>query len=426
MSEVTGALSGGDAAPLREARLRLRWRLLGGIGLLSALVLLGSIAWWMLYGRTHVATDNAYVNGNLVQVTPQVSGTVVAVNADETRLVKQGEPLVELDPADFQVAQASAEAELGEAVRMVRGLYAGHRQAQAALAEREAAVASAQAELARSEAEVERTEAEHRRRQALAAQGFVSPENALTARTAATAAAASRRAAAAALAQSRAAVEVSRNQLAAATSLVDGVELAAHPRVRAAAGHLRGAVLALERTRLPAPVSGYVARRGVQVGQRVTPGTVLMNIVPVEQAWVDANFKESQIEDLRLGQPATLAADLYGSGVVFHGRVEGLGAGTGSAFALLPAQNATGNWIKIVQRLPVRIALDPAELAAHPLRVGLSMRVTVDTANRGGDVLDRKPGSGPRFSTPVYQHQDAAAEALIARIISQNLATTVR
>jgi membrane fusion protein (multidrug efflux system) len=227
-------------------------------------------------------------------------------------------------------------------------------------------------------------------------------------------------AARAALASAEAAVAAAREQLASNRALTQGVPIARHPNVLAAAAKVREAYLADRRTVLPAPVAGYVARRSVQLGQRVAAGTPLMSLVPAEEMWVDANFKENQLRNLRLGQAATLTADLYGGKVEYHGRIAGLGMGTGAAFALLPAQNATGNWIKVVQRVPVRIALDPGELRAHPLRVGLSMLVDVDTSDRSGPMLAEQPRSTPVAQTGVYADLDRGAESEVARIIADN------
>ena len=262
--------------------------------------------YWYLYGSVHVGTDDAYVGGNVVQVTPQIEGTVVAVNADDTRLVHEGDVLVELDAADADVKLASAEAELADAVRSVRGLYANSAQAQAGIAQRVADQRKAQSDLAAAEAEVQKAQAEYRRREALAKENFVSPENVLTAKTTAEAAAAQRDAAHAAVAQTQAAIAAAQQQLRAASGLVDNISLEEHPRVRAAAAKVKEAYLDRERVAIRAPVTGYVAKRSVQVGQRVAPGTPLMAVVPGDQMWVDANFKEGELKDVRIGQPVRL------------------------------------------------------------------------------------------------------------------------
>ncbi|WP_153114661.1 HlyD family efflux transporter periplasmic adaptor subunit [Rhodocyclus tenuis] len=351
------------------------------------------LAWWLLVGRVHEHTDNAYVGGNLVQVTPQVGGTVLAIAADDTDYVEAGQALVRLDPADARLALEQAEADLAREVRNVRNLYASR------------AAAAAQVNL--REAELQRASEDERRRQLVAGSGALAVEEIEHASAAA-------RAAASALA-------AAREQLAAAEALTEGTTPADHPNVAKAAAHVREAHLAYTRAMLPAPVSGYVAKRSVQVGQRIQPGTPLMAIVPLDGLWVDANFKESQLSRMRIGQPVKLTADIYGSSVDYHGKLLGLGAGTGGVFSLLPAQNATGNWIKVVQRVPVRIALDARELAEHPLRVGLSMQVEVDVGDASGPVLGTVPRADPAYETRAFGAEDKEAEQRIARIIAANL-----
>ncbi|MFZ5486246.1 MAG: HlyD family efflux transporter periplasmic adaptor subunit [Pseudomonadota bacterium] len=376
---------------------------------LAVVVLVAGAAWgayeWLIASHNE-NTDNAYVQGNVIQITPQTGGTVTAILADDTDYVQAGAPLVRLDPADARVALAQAEAALAQTVRQVRTIYVND----AALQEQ---VRLREADAARARTEVTRTGDILQRRQKLSGNGAVSQEELHQAQ-------AQHDAARAALAAAEAAIAAAREQLASNQALTQGVPLERHPNVLAAAAKLREAYLAERRTVLPAPVAGYVARRSVQLGQRVAAGTPLMSVVPAEQMWVDANFKENQLRNLRLGQPATLTADLYGGKVEYHGRVAGLGMGTGSAFALLPAQNATGNWIKVVQRVPVRIALDPKELRAHPLRVGLSMLVDVDTSDRGGPMLAEQPRTEPVAQTGVYADLDRGAEAEVARIIAAN------
>ncbi|WP_144731698.1 HlyD family efflux transporter periplasmic adaptor subunit [Extensimonas perlucida] len=376
---------------------------------LAVVVLVAGAAWgayeWLIASHNE-NTDNAYVQGNVIQITPQTGGTVTAILADDTDYVQAGAPLVRLDPADARVALAHAEAALAQTVRQVRTLYVND----AALQEQ---VRLREADATRARTDVTRTSDILQRRQKLAGNGAVSQEELHQAQ-------AQHDAARAALAAAEAAIAAAREQLASNQALTQGVPLERHPNVLAAAAKLREAYLAERRTVLPAPVAGYVARRSVQLGQRVAAGTPLMSVVPAEQMWVDANFKENQLRNLRLGQPATLTADLYGGKVEYHGRVAGLGMGTGSAFALLPAQNATGNWIKVVQRVPVRIALDPKELRAHPLRVGLSMLVDVDTSDRGGPMLAEQPRTEPVAQTGVYADLDRGAEAEVARIIAAN------
>ncbi len=348
-----------------------------GLTVIAGVVVLGALAWggWeWLVSRNYETTDNAYVAGHVVQVTPQVGGTVVAIGADDTDRVQAGQWLVQLDPADALVDLAKAEADLAQTARQVRSLYAGN-------APLEAQVVQRQAELLRQQTEAARAQEDVQRRRTLAQAGAVGQEEFDHARAQA-------RTADKAVAAAQAAVQAAQAQLAAAQAQTRGSTASEHPSVLAAAARVREAYLALQRTRLLAPVSGQVAKRGVQLGQRVAAGAPLLTIVNLQQLWVDANFKESQLAALRVGQPVQLVADVYGQPVRYRGAIQGLGAGTGAAFALLPAQNATGNWIKVVQRVPVRIRLDSRELAAHPLRVGLSMLVRVDIRDTGDAAQD--------------------------------------
>jgi membrane fusion protein (multidrug efflux system) len=357
--------------------------------------------------RHHETTDNAYVAGNIVQITPQLSGTVRAINADDTDFVKAGQPLVVLDPADARSALDQAEAELGQTVREVRTLYANN----ASLA---AAVALREADFVRAGSELERAQTDLQRRDGLTTTGAVSGEELKHAQTAVATARSAQAAA-------HAAVVAAREQLGANRALTDGTDVAHHPNVERAAAKVREAYLALSRTTLEAPISGQVAKRSVQVGSRVAAGTPLMSLIALDQLWVDANFKESQLRSMRIGQPVTLSADLYGHRVEYTGRVVGLSAGTGAAFALLPAQNATGNWIKVVQRVPVRIALDPQQLATHPLRVGLSMEADVDVHDQSGAALASTPRSGTVATAPAPTRVDTEAAALVDSIVAANL-----
>ncbi|MFU1911212.1 HlyD family efflux transporter periplasmic adaptor subunit [Bordetella hinzii] len=367
---------------------------------------LGYGAWWALFGSHFESTDDAYVHGNLVQITPQVPGTVVAIEADDTEMVKAGQPLVRLDPADTNVALQQAEARLAQTVRQVRTLYVQNDSLAADVEVRQADIGRAQADLNRAQSDL-------KRRQALAASGGVSGEEILHAET-------TLKTAQAGLAQARAALASAQAKLATNLALTQGTTVENHPDVRQAAADLRNAWLASSRTVLPAPVDGMVARRSAQVGQRVAPGSVLMNVVPLDQIWVEANFKEGQLRHMRVGQPVTMTADMYGGSVKYHGKVVGLDAGTGSAFALLPAQNATGNWIKVVQRVPVRVSLDPEDLKKHPLRIGLSMDVEVDVGKDDGQVLTAARAE-PAWSTRAFEPAHDEADALIAKIIKDNL-----
>ncbi|WP_027910572.1 efflux RND transporter periplasmic adaptor subunit [Pseudomonas sp. URMO17WK12:I4] len=369
-----------------------RKRLLLGLGLI---VLLGSaavFAYHELYGRFYEETDDAYVGGNLVQITPQITGTVTRIAVDDGDYVEAGQPLVWLDPADTQVAQQSAEANLARTVRQVRGLFSN--------------VDSYKAQVAARKIDVQRAKADYQRRAALAGKGAISREELAHAQDT--------------LNSAQSALTSAEQQLDTNKALVDDTVIASHPDVKSAAAQLRQAFLNNARSTLVAPVSGYVARRSVQVGARIQPGTALMAVVPLHEVWIDANFKETQLREMRIGQPVTIEADLYGDDVTYQGHVESLGVGTGSAFSLLPAQNASGNWIKIVQRLPVRIRLDDEALEKHPLRIGLSTTVTVDLHDQDGAQLTTQPPKQARFSTAVYDAPTGQADALIERIIHDN------
>ncbi|ELQ14146.1 multidrug resistance efflux pump [Xanthomonas translucens DAR61454] len=367
--------------------------LLRGLAVLVVLVLIALAIWYFVSGRWHEDTDDAYVQGNLVQITPMVTGTVVSIGADDGMRVQRGQLLIKLDPADTQVALQQAEANLARTVRQVRGLFRS--------------VEGAQAELSAQQVTLQRARADVARRSSLVATGAISAEELAHARDQ--------------LAAAEAAVSGSRETVERNRALIDDNGVAHQPDVQAAAAQLRQAFLNNARSAIVAPVSGYVARRSVQVGQRVQPGTALMAVVPLEQVWVEANFKETQLKHMRLGQPVELQSDLYGGAVRYQGTVQSLGLGTGSAFSLLPAQNASGNWIKIVQRVPVRIAIDAKQLAQNPLRIGLSMKVDVNLHQQGGGVLPSKFATGTLLDTDVYAQQLGQADATIAQIIHANL-----
>lgn len=381
-----------------------------GLLVMTGALAVAGLAWglyeWQVASR-YESTDNAYVQGNVVQITPQIGGTVVAIHADDTDFVKAGQPLVRLDAADVGIALQQAEAQLAQTVRQVRTLYANNESLAAQVRLREA-------DIAKAETEVRRAGDDLRRRQSLAGNGAVSREELNHA-------AAQLAQAQNALAAARAGVVAAREQLASNRAQTEGTTVEQHPSVRVAAAKVREAWLATRRAELPAPVDGYVAKRTVQLGQRVAAGSPLMAIVPLRQVWVEANFKEGQLRKIRIGQPAVLTADLYGQKVEYHGTVAGLGAGTGAAFALLPAQNATGNWIKVVQRVPVRVALDAQEVARHPLRVGLSMEATVDVSSQDGKSLADAPRDAAVAQTPVFGVEAAAADAAVQRVIAANL-----
>jgi membrane fusion protein, multidrug efflux system len=365
-----------------------------GLMILAAVVTIGGLgylAYWRVYLRGFESTDDAYVNGDVVQVTSELPGTVIAIHVDDTQAVKAGDPLLELDPADAKVAMSNVEADLANAVRRVRGLFAQRAELRAQIDQRESALSTDESDL--------------QRRQGLLSDGAISGEELSHARDNVT--------------SMRASVAAARELLSQTIAQVEGTTIENHPQVLAAAAAVRNTALALRRTRLAAPVSGVVAKRSAQVGQRVAAGTPLLAVVPLDDVWVDANFKEVQLSRMRMGQAVTVQADTYGSDVVFHGRLAGLAAGSGNAFALLPAQNASGNWIKIVQRLPVRILLDPQELKASPLRVGLSAKVKVDTRDTSGAPVATAVRNTPQ---PVQASvgDDPAIEARIAQIIAQN------
>ncbi len=381
-----------------------RKKALSAVAAAVVLAGIGYAVYWALVLNHFESTDNAYVQGNVVQITPQAAGTVVAINASDTDHVHAGQWLVRLDPADAKVALEQAEAQLAQTVREVRTLYANNRTQGAQIALREADLARAQSELTRLQDDVSR-------RQPLVATGAVGSEefNHVTAQLAAAKSSA---------AAARAAVQAAREQLASNQSLTDGIALEQHPHVLRASARVREAFLALKRVDLLAPVDGYVARRNVQLGQRVQAGAPLLSVIALDQVWVEANFKESQLQKLRLGQPAELSADVYGKKVVYRGQIDGLGAGTGAAFALLPAQNATGNWIKVVQRVPVRIHLDPAELKEHPLRLGLSMEAKVDVSHTEGRMLNDGASAAKPVQTSVFDQDSREADERVNRIIA--------
>jgi membrane fusion protein (multidrug efflux system) len=350
--------------------------------ILFAVVALAAVTygvWWGLVGSRYVSTDDAYVDADVAQVTPLVSGPVQEVRVVDTQPVKQGDVLVVLDPSDAEIEVAQAEAQLGQAERRVRQYFASDDALSAQLAARGTDIAHARAELAQAQANLEKARVDDERREKLQGTGAVSGDELTAAKNALATAQASFIAAQAALAQAEANRKAAEGQLQASQALVQNTTVETNPEVLNAKAKLDQARLDQSRTVLRAPFDGVVSRRQVQVGQRVQVGAQLMTIVPVGRVYVDANFKEVQLSKVRPGEPVELTSDLYGKRVKFHGRVTGFSGGTGAAFALIPAQNATGNWIKVVQRLPVRVELDPAELKAHPLRVGLSMDARVDT-----------------------------------------------
>jgi membrane fusion protein (multidrug efflux system) len=375
-----------------EKARRMRGRSIG-----VALVCLGCIVaglaygvYWYSHARFHETTDDGYVAGNIVAVTARENATVSALMADNTQAVVRGQLLLEFDPAIARIALTAAEANLARVVRAVRGAFAGADTYQAQLGQAQTQLARARSDFARRQS---------------ALPGAISREEIAHARDEVTAA--------------EAAVNTARSGLVQSRVAIAGVDIAQNPDVLAAASQLRAAVITLSHMRLVAPVDGIVAQRTVQVGQRVSAGMPLMAVVPLTDIWVDANFKEVQLADMRVGQPVTISTDIYGSKVVYHGHVQGLGAGSGNSFALLPPQNASGNWIKIVQRVPVRIALDPGELKSHPLRIGLSVSVDVDIRDKSGPTVANATGAAlMRADTDDKALQQA--DVLVARIIAAN------
>ncbi|MDQ0466779.1 membrane fusion protein (multidrug efflux system) [Caulobacter ginsengisoli] len=375
-NETSAPPAGGNPANPKNGQRRNRL-----LTLLGVAVLLGGIVYffyWLLVSSHHVSTDNAYVGASTAQVTPLVSGAIISAPVGDTRFVHKGDVLVVLDPTDYRIALASAEAALGQAERRVNQYAANTAAAAATTAARGADVSSAQAKVQSAQADVDKARAELGRRQNLAGTGAISGEELTTAKSALTNAQAALDGARATLAQARAQQAAASGQQQSAAALIAGTSLADNPEVAAARARVAQARLDLERTVIRAPVDGVIAKNTIEVGQRVQVGAALMSVVPIQTAYVDANFKEVQLRKVRIGQPVVLTSDLYGGGVKFHGKVVGLAGGTGSSFALIPAQNATGNWVKVVQRIPVRVSLDPKELAAHPLRVGLSMKADID------------------------------------------------
>jgi membrane fusion protein (multidrug efflux system) len=370
---------------------RMRWLLL--VGGVAALAIIGFAVHYGLIGRYHVTTDDAYVNGNLVRIAPQVSGTVVAIHADAPQFVNRGQLLVQLDRGDCEVALARAESTLAQTVRDVVQLFENTRRD-------EATVEAQQVTLATSIADLERD-------RSLASVHGVSAETLAHEQQT--------------VRGNRAALAQAQATLAAARAAVAATTAESHPRVLEAEANVRAAWLGCARTQVLAPVSGYVVRRAVQLGQQVAPGAEMLAIMSGDSVWIDANFKETQLAGLRAGQPVAVRADMYGSRSEYHGKVLGVTAATGSALSVLPALNASGNWIKVVQRLPVRISLDTRELAERPLPLGASTSVDVDTHDQGGTTLSMIPTTPAPLATDAYAAQDAGVEGSIAEIVSRNL-----
>ncbi|MBN1007995.1 efflux RND transporter periplasmic adaptor subunit [Amphritea pacifica] len=347
-----------------------------------------------LYGRFYEDTEDAYVDGDRVQIGSQISGTVVRINVDDGDYVEQGQVLVELDPSDTTIALEQAKADLATAVRQVRGLFAS--------------VDNYRAQVETRKLQLQQARSDFNRRRKLGSAGALSEEAMSHSRDA--------------LGEAENALTSAQQQLNSTLALVEDTTIATHPSVQTAAAALHQAYINYARTHLVAPVSGYVAMRSVQPGSRVEPGQPLMAVVPLDQLWISANFKETQMRKMQIGQPVDVVADLYGDEVHYQGRIESLGVGTGGAFSLLPAQNASGNWIKIVQRVPVRIGLKSDELQQHPLRIGMSTQVQVDLRRQDGEVLATRPHRQARYTTDVYEHRFQEADLLAAQLIRDNSA----
>lgn len=364
-----------------------------GLTILAIVVVVAAIVWAVfhfLLAKPEEETDDAYVEGDVVAITARDPGTVLAIHADNTQTVKAGAPLLDLDPATTDVGLASAAAELARAVRATRADFTKVNQSGAAIVQ--------------AQAELTRARADYARRQGAAAEGAVSGEELSHAADAVKVATAN--------------LALARAQAAQARTAVQGTDVNTNPAVLAAIAAYRRAAIMRSHMHITAPIDGVIAQRTVQVGQQVAAGTPLMAVVPLDRLWVDANFRETQLRDLRIGQPATITADMYGGKIVYHGKVIGLGAGSGNAFALLPPQNASGNWIKIVQRVPVRIGLNANELRQNPLRVGLSATVTVDTTDQNGPRIGT--AATQAYQTRATDGNDPAIEARIAQIIAAN------
>lgn len=367
----------------------------GALLLLTLLFILIAVAYgiyWFLVLRHYEETDDAYVAGNQVQIMAQVSGSVTKVWADNTDYVQKGDVLVSLDPTDAKQAFEKAQTQLASSVRQTRQLMINSKQLQANIDVKKTALSQAQTDL--------------NRRIPLGTANLIGREELQHARDA--------------VASAQAELDVAIQQYNANQAMVLATKLEEQPAVQQAATEVRNAWLALERTKIVSPMTGYVSRRAVQPGAQISPTTPLMAVVPASDLWVDANFKETQLAHMRIGQPATITSDIYGDSVKYTGKVVGLDMGTGSAFSLLPAQNATGNWIKVVQRLPVRIELDAKQLAEHPLRIGLSTLVEVDTSNRDGQILASQVRSSPVYESNAREISLDPVNKLINGIVQAN------
>ncbi len=393
---ATAAVSAAGAARASgsnsTAKKQKRRKALGYFVFILLLIAVGVGLYWFFFVKDYEQTEDAYVGGNQVMISAQVSGNIAKIHVDNMDVVRAGDVLLELDDEDAQLSFAQAQNNLASAVRQIQQLGYTVKQLEAAVKAKAIALSKARGDL--------------NRREQLDKSGAIDRETLHHARDA--------------VVSAQAELDAAQNQLAANQALLKALPLTEQPEVRKAASALKQAWLNLQRTKIVSPIDGYVARRSAQVGQKAAVGSALMAVVSPRQMWVDANFKETQLRNMRLGQPVALVFDLYGDKVKFNGKVAGIEMGTGSAFSLLPAQNATGNWIKVVQRVPVRIELDPEQLAQHPLRIGLSASAEVNISDNSGEVLRRQPHAAVRYSTDVLRYDQSAVEKLIENIIRDN------
>ncbi|MGH8841745.1 MAG: efflux RND transporter periplasmic adaptor subunit [Advenella sp.] len=391
-----------------------------------AIVIIAIIAgvMYFLNGRWYESTDDAYVQGNIIQITPQVEGTVVGIFADDGDFVHAGDTLIRLDQTEAEVALNQAKATLAKTVREVRSLYSQASGAKATSGAQQALVQAQESAVKGAKTALDKAKADYSRRQKLVKSGAISEEESAHARDVFLQAQSQYQSAISQLEATRSQLTASEQNAEVSNALVAGTLINQHPDILVAESKLKAAYLTYVRSTITAPADGYVAKRAAQVGQRVAAGSAMMAVVPLKNAWIYANFKETQMKDMRIGQPVSITSDLYGDDVVYDGVISSLGIGTGSAFALLPAQNATGNWIKIVQRIPVRVEFaKPEQLEKYPLRIGMSMFVEADLHNTDGAVLARGINPNSKLLTTIYDQQVAAADRLISDIVQQNLAT---
>lgn len=388
--------SSSDLCPVpekKEKKPSKRRKMLLFVTIIFLIVALALLIYYLLWGRFSTYTNDAYVAGNMVELTSQISASAVSINTDETHFVEQGQLLVELDPTDFLIAFEASKAELAQSLRAVVNMFEQVK-------ELEAKTEIDQAQLIKATQDFQH-------RENLVEAGGVSLEDFEHSE--------------AALKTAFNSLILTHHQLKAAIAQIDNTTVITHPLVEQAKNKLRDSWVKLQRCKIYAPVRGIVSQRKIQVGEWVNPNDPLLAIVPLDQIWVDANFKEVQLKNLRIGQPVKVTSDMYGGSVVFHGKLVGLTGGTGAVFSVLPPQNATGNWIKIVQRLTVRIHFDPEEIKKYPLMLGLSLEVRVDTRERDGMRLPHACPAQPIYETDVFQRQIQGAEKIIQEVVSENV-----